>query len=38
VALPDAFTELEALRGRDGTFIRTLTLAITTGHKPAGGE
>jgi ubiquinone/menaquinone biosynthesis C-methylase UbiE len=38
VALTDAFTELEALRGGDGTFTRTLTLAITTGHKPAGGE
>jgi SAM-dependent methyltransferase len=39
VALTQAFTALEGLRGPDGTFTRTLRFALTTGHKPgAGGE
>jgi SAM-dependent methyltransferase len=33
-ALTDAFTALEAVRGPDGTFTRTLTLAITTATRP----
>ena len=36
VALTEAFAELEALRGPDGTFTRTLTFACTTGRKPGG--
>jgi hypothetical protein len=39
--LPDAqrsaFTALEAVRGPDGTFTRTLTLAITTATRPETG-
>jgi ubiquinone/menaquinone biosynthesis C-methylase UbiE len=34
VALAEAFTALEAVRGPDGTFTRTLTLAITTATRP----
>jgi ubiquinone/menaquinone biosynthesis C-methylase UbiE len=34
VALTDAFTALEGLRGPDGTFIRSLSLAITTATRP----
>jgi ubiquinone/menaquinone biosynthesis C-methylase UbiE len=33
-ALTDAFTALEAVRGPDGTYTRTLTLAITTATRP----
>jgi hypothetical protein len=33
-ALAEAFTALDAVRGPDGTFTRTLTLAITTATRP----
>ncbi|HEY2261261.1 MAG TPA: class I SAM-dependent methyltransferase [Streptosporangiaceae bacterium] len=36
-AQESAFAALEAVRGPDGTFTRTLTLAITTGRRPQAG-